>query len=314
MEIGVQSKHRKTQYVAWSILPLVVAMAYPFMTGPYAYEQMLAETSALIGMPVVPVLSCVTLFSFLHWLRRTSAAEPALILSLLVHMILPGADFAQNTEIVLSGVSEQVKWWPLIAVGAIQLREFLRNVGSRRFIAMGFSLTAVLSGLGYREFAILGGPVAWIQPLTLIVVFAAFFFNDQFAKQLRVGVLICTWGISIAALPVYRLFDVEHILMFGVTAIWSGVALLFWYDFRGRVWLWAAIAMTTVTSAIGLDSSYRVITDSAGSGAANVVGLGIVCFLIGGAISAHKAGALQILYRQVDRWSVTPPKRTLFRR
>jgi hypothetical protein len=262
--------------------------------GGTAYATFHSEFTRFIGSPLwLTVFGCLIFSVYFYW--RHAEQKTAMIQAVLIAMIFIGPSDTRLPSLVPQN------WWPLAIVGAIQFVILLKDRTALRFLIVWSAFVAALSLWGQKgDFTQYYG----ILPLHLLLLGAllgSILFADDLAKWLRkrLPLLMLSLAAAAAVANVTR-GDLRLVAIVYIAAILA-VTTMLWCWHRMKLWKWASIGCVCILciSLLGATGSLQYIQ----SRSAQALLVGAACFVIGGAISAAKAGlARHISVRASSEW------------
>ena len=149
LEFGIVERIRRLQYAALCLAPGLVLLSLPGDSGSAAYRKFLKELVDSAGSPVFfTVLGLIAFYTY-GWLRGMKRSEWGLIAALLLACVVGPRTVGLTTLAV-------PQWWPLAALGAVQLWLGIVRLSSARCFAAALSLIGA-SSIALKETAF----VAW---------------------------------------------------------------------------------------------------------------------------------------------------------
>lgn len=279
-EIAVVEKSRALQEILLAG-PIGLMLLALIPGDGNAYQLFRAQFTHALGSPLWLTVCGCFIFSVYFYCRHAEQKTSMIQALLLAMTFISPADNSMPTLFPQN-------WWPLLAVGALQFIILPKDTTASRFLKGWCSIVAALSIWGQgRQFTQLYGVIPW-HILLLGVVLASLLFADDFAKWLRKRLPVLMFGLSlVAATAQFVRGDVRWLAICYVLVMVS-VTASFWYWHKMKLWKWATFGCVCILGVILIGSRGPMWNIQSRSTQALLVGA--VCFMLGGAISAAKAG------------------------
>jgi hypothetical protein len=281
LEFGIVERMRRVQYAAACLAPGLVFLSIPGDSGSAAYRKFLTDLVDSFGSPVYfTVLGLVAFYAY-GWMRGMKRSEWGLIAALLAACVV-------GPRTVGLATLAAPEWWPLAALGAMQLWLGMVRYNSARCLGAALCLIAAAS-IALKETAF----VAWSGAIPLHLVLASMLavglvFHDRFAVFVRrLGALsLALFCIVAAGAP--ETASIPAIARIAYLGGLTMIALVTWRLAGDRWYLVAGC----VNAASGMLASVSTLqgawSRSVGSRGFQPLAWGAACFAVAALISAMK--------------------------
>lgn len=213
---------------------------------------------------------------------------------------LPAAEFGLMAMLALTGCVSRatigwstlapIQWWPLAAIGLVQMGMVLRCRSSLRGMVACICLVAASAvALRGTPYLVMNGVIP-VHLLLACVLSIGLVCGDRFAQVIRrFGALLVGIATLVAVTPLAAM-AVPDIMRLVYAVILASVAIGYWYLVRDRWWLYGSLLDACGAAYFAVWWSYWQLEASVGPDVVVPLACGAACFLIAASISAAKAG------------------------
>jgi hypothetical protein len=281
LEFGIVERIRRLRYAAMCLAPGLVFLSIPGDSGSAAYRTFLMDLVDSAGSPVYFTVVGLVVFYAYGWLRGMKHSEWGLIAAFLLACIV-GRQTVGLTTLTAP------QWWPLAALGAVQLWLGVVRFNSARCFAAAMCLIAA-SSIALKETAF----VAWSGAIPLHLALASMLaiglvFHDRFAIVIRRlgAVALPVFCVLAAGAPaVAAVSPMMRIAYLGALAM---IAVVYW-RLAGDRWFLVAGCINAASGMLASVSTLQgAWSRSVGSRGFQPLAWGAACFALAALISAMK--------------------------
>jgi hypothetical protein len=281
LEFGIVERMRRMQYAALCLAPGLVLFSIPGDSGSPAYRRFLADLVDSGGSPVYFTLLSLVVFYAYGWMRGMKRSEWGLIAALLTACVVGPRTVGLTTLTA-------PEWWPLAALGAMQIWLGIVHHNSVRCFGATVCLLAATS-IALKETAF----VAWSGAIPLHLGLAAtlaigLVFHDRYAPVIRRVGAIALPLFCVAAAGAPAAAAMPPILRLAYLGALTMIAIVYW-RLAGDPWYLVAGSLTAASGMLtSVSTLHGAWSRSVGSRGFQPLAWGTAFFALAALISAMK--------------------------